>query len=448
MVPKHIHFVWLGGKKMPAIDQQNIERFALLNPSYTIDVWRDDVWLHEDYRPAWKASDCVGQRTDLLRLSVLERYGGWYFDTDTIALNPLPEQENPGRRLFTHGFFGTKGLTNACLAATPECAVWPWVHEYICLSPLPASPLRFANEMMDALRKERPQLLQIASPDRFTLQPKDSGGNVYAEVSPLLTLHGFLGRGIATPAKTIPYRLDLAGGWLDHPFVSRHGAGPVVNVSLEPTRELRAGGGLAGSTRASAIQLWGDAMPDGDLLVLARTLWKTDNPPEKEFTSGSQDALGIVLPGLHRLDYNGNEWPVHIETVTDEKTLSWLEAVLWLVPLPPRPADYSVVRSANPTREMVQTLSASAWRTWHAIADRDATHLGESITDGHEALCEIFPAMRTEAVSFAVEACRKNAIGWKTPGAGGGGYLLVVSEKPVPGAIRPIIRRGPGGIHA
>src|ERR1017187_6093788 len=31
----------------------------------------------------------------------------------------------------------------------------------------------------------------------------------------------------------IPYRLDIAGGWLDQPFVSKHGAGPVPVISVE-----------------------------------------------------------------------------------------------------------------------------------------------------------------------------------------------------------------------
>jgi len=32
----------------------------------------------------------------------------------------------------------------------------------------------------------------------------------------------------------IPSRLDLAGGWLDQPYVSKYYPGPVVTISLEP----------------------------------------------------------------------------------------------------------------------------------------------------------------------------------------------------------------------
>jgi hypothetical protein len=37
----------------------------------------------------------------------------------------------------------------------------------------------------------------------------------------------------------MPYRIDLAGGWLDQPFVSRHYPARVVTVSIEPTRLLQ-----------------------------------------------------------------------------------------------------------------------------------------------------------------------------------------------------------------
>jgi hypothetical protein len=36
----------------------------------------------------------------------------------------------------------------------------------------------------------------------------------------------------------IPYRIDLAGGWLDQPFVSTHHHGPVITLCLEPDHEF------------------------------------------------------------------------------------------------------------------------------------------------------------------------------------------------------------------
>ena len=36
---------------------------------------------------------------------------------------------------------------------------------------------------------------------------------------------------------TMPYRIDLAGGWLDQPYVGRFARGPVLTISIEPTVE-------------------------------------------------------------------------------------------------------------------------------------------------------------------------------------------------------------------
>ena len=55
----------------------------------------------------------------------------------------------------------------------------------------------------------------------------------------------------------MPYRIDLAGGWLDQPFVSTHFPGPVITVSIEPTLEFNECSGMASSTRRTALKLWG-----------------------------------------------------------------------------------------------------------------------------------------------------------------------------------------------
>ena len=62
---------------------------------------------------------------------------------------------------------------------------------------------------------------------------------------------------------TIPFRIDVAGGWLDQPFVSKYYPGPVITISLEPTVDYNDRSGMASSTRRSAIDLWGPRLPAG-----------------------------------------------------------------------------------------------------------------------------------------------------------------------------------------
>jgi galactokinase/mevalonate kinase-like predicted kinase len=53
----------------------------------------------------------------------------------------------------------------------------------------------------------------------------------------------------------------------------------------------------------------------------------------------------------------------------------------------------------------------------------------------------MFPLMKSAVVSDTIELYKDQAIGWKLAGAGGGGYLALVSEKPVENAARIRIRR-------
>ena len=148
----------------------------------------------------------------------------------------------------------------------------------------------------------------------------------------------------------IPYRIDLAGGWLDQPNVSRLYPGPVLTISIEPDYEFNDRSGMSTSSRNKAIELWQVDIPSGNREKLALTLFCFENPPGTKYVSGSQDSLGIVMPGLNRLHYTGDFWPSEIESILDNGTLSWLEKHLWLVPLYPRHGDYDVLSETKMQR--------------------------------------------------------------------------------------------------
>ena len=124
----------------------------------------------------------------------------------------------------------------------------------------------------------------------------------------------------------IPYRIDLAGGWLDQPFVSKFHPGSVITISIEPDYEFNDRSGMSTSTRKKAIELWQTDLPDGNLEKMAKILFCYDNAPGSEYISGSQDSIGIVFPGLNRLEYKkGKYWPSKIEHIAHSDILEWLE---------------------------------------------------------------------------------------------------------------------------
>jgi len=239
----------------------------------------------------------------------------------------------------------------------------------------------------------------------------------------------------------IPYRIDLAGGWLDQPFVSRHYPGSVITISLEPTIEFNERSGMATSTRRSAIDLWGPRLPAGDCQKLAKVLFCYDNPPGTEEISGSQDAIGIVVPGLAKAYYEGEYWPSGIERVNDERAIQFVENSLYLMALGPGHTGFSVLSGTKITRERAKALADATEHCWQAILNRDINDFGRYFRQSFEAQIAMFQNMMNEMVEKLIRQYRDVALGWKLSGAGGGGYLILVSDKPIDGAVRVIARR-------
>ena len=239
----------------------------------------------------------------------------------------------------------------------------------------------------------------------------------------------------------IPYRIDLAGGWLDQPFVSKHYPGCVITIGIEPTVEFNERSGMASSTRRSAIDLWGPKIPPGDYEKLAKILFCYDNPPGTEEISGSQDAIGLIFPGLAKAYYEGEYWPARIERVTDELALQFVERSLYLMTLGPRHDGFSVLSDTRIDRQGARALAEATDNCWEAILDRDIERFGTHFRHSFEAQIAMFPNMMTPTVRKLIEQYRNQALGWKLSGAGGGGYLILVSDKPIDGAVRVIARR-------
>ncbi len=239
----------------------------------------------------------------------------------------------------------------------------------------------------------------------------------------------------------MPFRIDLAGGWLDQPFVSKFYPGCVITISLEPTIEFNERSGMASSTRRSAIDMWGPRMPAGDYEKLAKILFCYDNPPGTEEISGSQDAIGLVFPGLAMAYYEGEYWPTRIDQVHDELALQFVEQSLYLIPLGPRHSGFSVLGDTSITESGAKALADAADHCWDAILARDIKKFGLHFRQAFEAQIAMFPNMMNEAVEKLIRQYEEIALGWKLSGAGGGGYLILVSDTPVENAVRVVARR-------
>ena len=128
MIPKTIHFIWIGDD-MPEAFVQNVAAFESLNPDYNVVVHGEDVLLPE-LTDAYSTCERLDSKSDLLRLSALARYGGWYFDTDFYPIRPLDDCVRAfgieGDRLFLaeqqHHRSSHLPISNAVLACKKDSA--------------------------------------------------------------------------------------------------------------------------------------------------------------------------------------------------------------------------------------------------------------------------------------------------------------------------------------
>jgi hypothetical protein len=214
----------------------------------------------------------------------------------------------------------------------------------------------------------------------------------------------------------------------------------VVVAQIWPTMEFNDRSGLATSSRNVAISIWGDRYPEGDHELNARLLFGAENPPGKKYISGSQDHIGLLYPGINRLYYRGGYWPEKIESTTDKEICEWLADVIHLVPLEPRPQGYDPLKIMNLEKALIKELGEAGDSCWEAILKKDVNGLGKSMTDTLLAWRKILPFTVPDQVLKELETKYfPNYPGAITSGSGGG-YVMVVSEMPVPGAVRIKVR--------
>ncbi len=286
--------------------------------------------------------------------------------------------------------------------------------------------------------------VEMLKPDRFVVNTDGSSEEkrrfceernieyIVLERTPAKGLNARSSTNIKAEMCEIPTRLDLAGTWIDQPYVSCYAPGWALTISLLPNFEIRERCGLSTSTRKQIQKIWPIKLPDMDAEMLAKLVFCFENDPERSdgIISGAQDAIGICIPGLCRHHYDARFWPDKIEQCKDEKILCWLENHLCLVPMFPRKNGCSVVENKDITETKVKTLAKAADDCWEAIMRTDLKAFAAAYRASFEAQISMFPAMIQPGVQDYINyySAMDGVLAWKMPGAGGGGYLALVIE--------------------
>jgi len=199
------------------------------------------------------------------------------------------------------------------------------------------------------------------------------------------------------------------------------------------------------------MRLWSGELPSGDPRRLVRELYAEENRGKEE-PSGSQDMIGLVYPGVSRLDFDcrseGGIFPQHVESNLDPATARWLEETIRVVPVAPRPDGYNPLGVRNLDPGWIARLGRSGRDCYAAIVSRDAAALGKSMNECMRCWEAILPQTVRHPVlpvdlAEILRFYQERHAGAMYSGCGGG-YLYVVSEEPVPGSFTVRVRTGGG----
>jgi mannosyltransferase OCH1-like enzyme len=124
MIPKIIHQIWIGPKKMP---EKYMDTWKNLHPDWTYMRWTDKE-IAEHFPKGFKNQKHINEieewagKADMIRYEILHKFGGIYVDADSICTNKLDdhfldhsafagfENEQCRGNLVANGYMGsTKG---------------------------------------------------------------------------------------------------------------------------------------------------------------------------------------------------------------------------------------------------------------------------------------------------------------------------------------------------
>ena len=131
MIPKIIHYCWFGRGEKPELAKKCIASWRKFCPDFEIREWNEDNcdYLSIPFMAEAYAAKKYAFVSDVMRLIVLEQYGGVYFDTDVEVLRDItPLLNDEGFIGFENDRYVNSGQAMAMVAHQPVVQVM--IEEY------------------------------------------------------------------------------------------------------------------------------------------------------------------------------------------------------------------------------------------------------------------------------------------------------------------------------
>ncbi len=121
-IPKKIHQVWIGPKKIPEKYLHWGKTWIKKNPQWEYKLWTDkdikNLSMHN--KSLFYSTNNVGFKSDLARYEILYKYGGIYIDTDFECLEEIPDNLRNFDFVSSTGFDFTPVILNGFIMASPK----------------------------------------------------------------------------------------------------------------------------------------------------------------------------------------------------------------------------------------------------------------------------------------------------------------------------------------
>lgn len=115
MIPKTIHYIWLGGKPIPKMHRDCMGTWAAYAPGFEVKLWDEKsyskIFGHNSFVDEMIRKRKYAFAADFIRCDILSKFGGIYLDTDMELIKDITPL------LYNVAFLGEEDV------ATPSCGI-------------------------------------------------------------------------------------------------------------------------------------------------------------------------------------------------------------------------------------------------------------------------------------------------------------------------------------
>lgn len=135
VIPKILHMIWIGEKEIPDYFFKNLSAWKTLMPGWEFKLWlnsdlRDDK-IDLNYLNLINNAKIGAQKADLLRYYVVNKFGGYYVDSDITPIRSLDYLELNGQEfIICHDLEITwPYIINSFFASIPNSKILKFIIE-------------------------------------------------------------------------------------------------------------------------------------------------------------------------------------------------------------------------------------------------------------------------------------------------------------------------------